>query len=99
MDVVRAFEQRVRTDLAAVLAAGYRPTIFRRMLAEHRAVGTAQQLLASAQMSDGFRWLWEHRMLRHSIEHAVLDEAFAPLFTAGELETAEQRLRDVGFSG
>ena len=99
VDVVRALEQRVRTDLAAVLAAGYRPTIFQRMLAEHGAVGTARQLLAAPQMSGGFRWLWEHRMLRHAIEHAVLDEAFAPLFTAGELETAEQRLRDVGFSG
>lgn len=99
VDVVRAFEQRVRADLAAVLAAGYRPTIFQRMLAEHGAVSTAQQLLASAQMSDGLRWLWEHRMLRHSIEHAVLDETFAPLFTAAELGTAEQRLRDTGFAG
>jgi hypothetical protein len=66
------------------------------MLSEHGAVGTAQRLLAAPQVSDGFRWWGEHRLLKHSVEHAVLGGEFAVLFTPDERNTAERRLRDAG---
>jgi hypothetical protein len=96
-DAARAFDRRLREDLAAILRAGYRPSQFQRMLCEHGAVGTAQRLLAVPQVSDGFRWLWEHRLLQHSVENAVLGGEFAVLFTPDERDTAERRLRDAGF--
>lgn len=95
--VAAAFEHRVRRDIAAMVAAGYRPSLFQRMIAESGAVGTARRLLASPTLSDGFQYLWEHGLLRHSIEHAVLDEQFAALFSDVERAVARQRLRDAGY--
>lgn len=80
-----------------MVAAGYRPSLFQRMIAESGAVGTARRLLASPTLSDGFQYLWEHGLLRHSIEHAVLDEQFAALFSDVERAVARQRLRDAGY--
>jgi hypothetical protein len=93
-----AFERRVRADVQAVVAAGYRPTVFQRMLADHGAVDTARRLLASAELSDGFRYLWEHGLLRLSIENAVLDPAFAGLFGEEERDVARRRLVGAGYS-
>jgi hypothetical protein len=95
-DALAAFERRVRQDVDAMVRSGYRPALFQRMLAESGAVGTAQRLLASSSVSDGFRYLWEHGMLRHSIEDAVLDDEFADLFTEEERAVARQRLFDAG---
>lgn len=94
---VRAFENRVRSDVVAMVRSGYRPMIFLQMLAERSAMGAARQLLAAPTMSDGFRYLWEHGMLRHSVESAVLEDAFAHLFTEEERDGARQRLRDAGY--
>jgi hypothetical protein len=84
--------------MQAVVAAGYRPTVFQRMLADHGAVDTARRLLASAELSDGFRYLWEHGLLRLSIENAVLDPAFAGLFGEEERDVAWRRLVGAGYS-
>jgi hypothetical protein len=96
-DAARSFDARLRADLDAILRAGYRPTTFQRMLSEHGAVETAKRLLGSPQVSDGFRWLWEHRLLRLSVENAVLAPGFEELFTDHERAVAEKRLRDAGF--
>jgi hypothetical protein len=93
---VQEFDRRIRRDVDAMVRAGYRPAIFQRMVAERGAVGAARQLLAAGTLSDGFRWLWEHRMLQHSVENAVLDEEFADLFGEEEREVARRRLRDAG---
>jgi hypothetical protein len=95
-DAGRLFDERIRDDVAAMVRAGYRPTIFQRLVAERGSVGAARQLLAASTLSDGFRWLWEHRMLQHSVENAVLDEAFADLFSEDEKDVARRRLRDAG---
>jgi hypothetical protein len=94
---VDAFEQRLRSDVDAMIRSGYRPTIFQRMLAEHGAVGAARRLLAAPQVSDGFRYLWEHRMLQHSVENAVLAPQFTELFTDRERQIARERLLQAGF--
>ncbi len=67
------------------------------MLSEYGAVETAKRLLAAPQVSDGFRWLWEHRLLRLSVENAVLGLGFEELFTDRDRTVATQRLRDAGF--
>lgn len=95
-EAARAFERRIRTDLDAIVRAGYRPSQFQRMLSEHGAVGSARWLLASPRLSDRFRWLWEHHMLQHSVENAVLDDAFDVLLAPDERSTAQDRLRDAG---
>jgi hypothetical protein len=66
------------------------------MLAQHGAVEAVRRLLTSPQLSDGFRYLWEHRLLRLSVEKAVLDEEFAGLFSEEERDTARKRLHDAG---
>ena len=98
-EVVAAFTRRLMSDLDRILRTGYRPTIYQRMLAEHGAVGTAKRLLAAPRISDGFRHLWEHGELRLTVEHAVVDAAFEPLFTDHERDVAAQRLRDAGWGG
>jgi hypothetical protein len=80
-----------------MIRAGYRPTYFQRMLTELGAVGAARQLLAASTISDGFRYLWEHGLLRHSVESAVIDPAHDGLFTDQERDVAQQRLHAAGF--
>lgn len=53
--------------------------------------------MAATTLSDGFRYLWEHGMLCHSVENAVLDGAFSALFTEEERDVARQRLHDAGY--
>ena len=71
-------------------ALGYKPTIFRRMLAEHGPVGTAQRLLATAQPSEGFYELARLQRLDLSLEAIVLKHH--ALFTQDEVQTAQERL-------
>ena len=78
-------------DSVKVLSRSFPTPIASRILFE-----TAKRLLASAQVSDGFRWLWEHQLLRLSVENAVLAPGFEELFTDHERAVAEQRLRDAG---
>jgi hypothetical protein len=96
-DAARLFDARLRADLDAVLRAGYRPTILERMLSEHGAAETAKRLLASPQVSDGFRWLWEHQLLRLSGGNAVRAPDFEELFTDHEGAVAEHQLREASF--
>ena len=97
-ELVASFERRIRCDVDAIQRAGYRPTVFQRMLAEHGAFEAARRLLASPQVSDGFRWLWEHQLLRLSVEHAVVAPQFTGLFTEPDRREAGRRLRDAGFA-
>lgn len=96
-DIARSFERRLRSDLDQIVRTGYRPTVFQRMLGEYGAVQTAKRLLAATTMSDGFRHLWEHRLLHLSVENAVLDPDFEPLFTEAERGIARERLERADF--
>lgn len=96
-ELAQAFERRLRSDLDQILKTGYRPTVFQRMLAEHGAVQTTRRLLAATQLSDGFRHLWEHRLLHLSVENAVLDPRFDSLFSDAERQVARDRLTGAGF--
>lgn len=78
------------------VAIGYRPSTFRRMLAEHGGVETARRLIRGAATS-GFETLWERRRLDLSVEALMLKPAWHSLFRPEELAMARKRLRDVGY--
>lgn len=79
------------------VAIGYRPSAFRRMLAEHGGVETARRLIRGAATS-GFETLWEKKRLDLSVEALMLKPAWRALFHPGELTMARKRLRDVGYT-
>lgn len=97
-DLKLAFDRRLRRDLQEVVRrSDYRPTYYQRMLTERGGWRTARQLLADSKVHDGLAQLWELRLLGFSLEAAVVDPQFAPLFTAGEVQRARRRLIDLGF--
>jgi hypothetical protein len=76
--------------------AGYNASAYLTMLSQHGGLGTAQRLLASPKVSDGFVALWERRRLDLAVENVVLRPEFAPLFTEEERELARARLKEYG---
>lgn len=89
----KAMEQ-IYLDAAAI---GYRPTTFRRMLADHGGIETARRLIRGAATS-GFETLWEKQRLDLSVEALILKPAWRALFYPEELARARKRLRDVGYT-
>lgn len=81
---------------AAKSEVGYTATIFARMLADHGGISTAQRLLATRVVSDGFVALWERGRMDLTVEHAVLQPRFEPLFADEERDIARIRLREYG---
>ncbi|MCW3845970.1 phospholipase D family protein [Sphingomonas sp. LB-2] len=79
------------------VAIGYRPSTFRRMLAEHGGVETARRLIRGAATS-GFEALWEKKRLDLSVEALMLKPGWRVLFRPEELAMARKRLRDVGYA-
>jgi hypothetical protein len=77
--------------------AGYNATQFLRMLTDHGGLATAKRLLANPRVSDGFVALYERKRLDLTVEAQVLNPKFAPLFTAEELQTARNWLREFGY--
>lgn len=86
-------------DAATRLKPTYRPTDFRRMVAEHGGKGAADRLLASSTPSSGFTELFlrGRENLRLSVEYLVLSEPWGSLFTPEQLAIARERLLEVGF--
>jgi hypothetical protein len=96
--VVREFERAMR-DIAtrSKTEAHYNPTLFISMISEHGGLGTAKRLLASAEVSSGFTALWERGHLDLTVEALVTDPRFASLFSETEVETANERLDQLGY--
>ena len=96
-EVEALLEQAMRDACREARAVGYAPVRFEQMLAEQGTVATAHQLLASNRFDDGFTRLWELKRLDISLECLVLRSAYRSLFTAGELDVARRRLRQLDF--
>jgi very-short-patch-repair endonuclease len=93
------FNRRLQRDLWEVLRrSDYRPIYYQRMLAEDGGWMTARKLMAETKVHDGLTRLWELGLLTYSLEAAVLDPAYAELFSSRELDTARRRLADLGYS-
>ena len=91
------FEKSMHDLCREARSIGYNPVRFQQMLAEHGALSTAHQLLASKVIHDGFTRLWQLNRLDISLECVVLNPAFQPLFGTEELDEARRRLRELRF--
>lgn len=85
--------QQIYDDAATI---GYRPTTFRRMLAEHGGIETARRLIRGNATS-GFQTLWEKQRLDLSVEALILQPEWLPLFSPEEHRIAKKRLQDYGY--
>ncbi|MET8909197.1 hypothetical protein [Micromonospora sp. NPDC004551] len=72
--------------------AGYHPGLLLRLVTEKGGLATAQQLLRSPLVSDGFTALWERGRVDLTAEALVLRPEFRVLFTEEELAAARSRL-------
>jgi hypothetical protein len=75
----------------------YNATRFRSLVLAEGGLQAAKQLLSANQYSEGLTRLWEEGRLDISLEAAVLEEMWKSLFTEEELETAKQRLNELGY--
>lgn len=78
-------------------AIGYTPSKFRQMVANEGGLQTAKKLIGSKQLSDGFAELAQLGRLDLTVEALVLKKENTILFTESELETARERLTQLGF--
>jgi len=81
----------------ALTEVHYRATRYHRMLCENGGIDTAQILINSKVVSDGYTALWERGRLDLTVEALVLDEQWYSLFTDEELDIARKRLQDYGY--
>lgn len=82
----------------ALSELNYNANRFLQMLHEHRGLRTAQILLHSTTVSEGYTKLWELRRLDLTVEAVVHDNPrWHALFTPNELAICQQRLSDYGY--
>lgn len=98
-DLEKAFDGRMLELYEAARAIGYIATRFLGMVTEHGGLHTARTLLHSPTVSDGYSALWERHRLDLTVEAAILEHRWLPLFTEDERKVAVKRLRDYGYSG
>lgn len=82
------------TDGAQALKrdAGYNPTYFLAMVAEHGPAEASRRLIRSKEASDGFTRLWEAGRLDMTVEAMALLPWYAGLFDDDDRELARRRL-------
>jgi hypothetical protein len=82
----------------ALSEAGYKATRFLHMLHDRGGLPTAQLLLHSSTVSEGYAALWERGHLDLTVEALIHDNPkWHPLFTADELAVCVKRLTDYGY--
>jgi hypothetical protein len=75
--------------------AGYKATIFLRMLNDHGGLQTAKSLINARKPSDGYTALYLLGRLDLTVEALVLEDAgWHPLFSNDELQLARKRLKE-----
>ena len=77
--------------------ANYDAHRFLQMLHEHRGLRTAQMLVDSPTVSQGYTALWERNRLDLTVESLILQPEWQRLFTDEQLGIARERLREYGF--
>ena len=82
----------------ALNEAGYKASIYHRMLCERGGLETARYLLHSATVSEGFTNLWKRKRLDLTVEALVLDPQWEDLFSETDREIATRRLSDYGYN-
>ena len=79
--------------------AKYKATRFHQMLCDHGGLETAQLLLHSSHVSEGYTALWERGKLDLTVEALILDVQWHALFTEAERDIAVKRLLEYGYDG
>jgi len=87
---------RLVADCAESERIGYRPSYFRRMIAECGAKGACIQVIMARRLPEGFSKLCELGRLDLTAERAVLDGEWRGLFGPAVLQMARRRLRQFG---
>uniref|UniRef100_C6E129 Uncharacterized protein n=1 Tax=Geobacter sp. (strain M21) TaxID=443144 RepID=C6E129_GEOSM len=82
----------------ALNEVNYRAARFHQMLCDHGGYGTAQLLLHSSHVSEGYTALWERKRLDLTVEALILRPEWHELFTDEERAKAKQRLVDYGYA-
>jgi hypothetical protein len=78
--------------------ARYTATRFLTMLFEHRGLKTAQILIRSSTVSEGYTALWQRDRLDLTVEAVIHDNPkWHPLFTAEELSICAKRLAEYDY--
>ncbi|GFE60802.1 hypothetical protein [Geobacter sp. AOG2] len=77
--------------------AKYRATRFHQMLCDHGGLETAQLLLHSNHVSEGYTALWERGRLNLTVEALILETEWYDLFTEEERDIASKRLLEYGY--
>ena len=76
----------------------YDAKIFKALLAQHKGLKVAQDLLKADAPQYGLLRLKELNALHISMENTVLNPKYADLFLTKEKDVARQRLADFGFT-
>jgi len=94
--LTEAFDQEMfRIYERARSEAHYNAARFLHLLYEHRRLETAQILLHSPNVSEGYTALWERGRLDLTVEAVIHDNPkWHTLFTQVDLEICTRRLRD-----
>ena len=97
-------EQEQRFDAAmmdiyrrALREAKYNANRYLQMLHDHRGLGTAQILIHSPTVSEGYTALWERHRLDLTVEALVLQAEWDGLFSDEERAICRQRLLEYGY--
>jgi len=77
--------------------AKYKATRFHQMLCEHGGLETAQLLLHSKNVSEGYTALWERKRLDLTVEALILNPEWHELFSDIERNIARNRLKEYEF--
>lgn len=95
---LRSFDEAMRDVYTrAYREADYSANLYLRMLTEHGPLETAHRLLAASTPSAGFTALWEKGRLDLTVEALVLRPEFQVFFGDDELQTARDRLEQLGY--
>ncbi len=92
----KAFERAMLGIYEEAKSFGYRPTMFRKMVADHGGVETARRLIRGSSTS-GFEKLWENERLDLSVEALILRPEWGMLFTDDERDLARRRLHQFNY--
>ena len=79
--------------------AGYEARIFIGMVVDKGGLRTAQYLLDTPTVSNGYTALWRRKRLDLTVEAVILDRKSWSLFTSAQRRTAIARLRDHDYQG
>jgi len=94
--LINEFDQAMHDIYKRALSeAGYKASIFLKMLFDHGGLPTARRLIHSPHISDGYTALLKRKRLDLTVEALIFDnERWHPLFTQEELAICRKRLSE-----